>query len=77
MAFYHLLIASYDMKAVESSLPQFFAPETLDSFHRSLERADEVLDQVAPNLPRWLGETANVAGGGAKGMSDRFISGFL
>lgn len=65
------------MKAVESSLPQFFVPQALDSLHRSLDKADEVLDQVAPNLPRWLGETANVAGGGAKGLSDRFVSGFL
>ena len=65
------------MKAEESFLSQFFAPEALDALHRSLDRADEVLDDVAPNLPRWLGETANVAGGGAKGMSDRFVSGFL
>ncbi|XP_020612682.1 heparanase-like [Orbicella faveolata] len=65
------------MKAVESSLPQFFVPQALDLLHRSLDKADEVLDQVAPNLPRWLGETANVAGGGAKGLSDRFVSGFL
>ena len=65
------------MKAEESSLSQFFAPEALDALYRSLDRADEVLDEVAPNLPRWLGETANVAGGGAKGMSDRFVSGFL
>ena len=65
------------MKAVESSLPQFFVPQALDSLHRSLDKANEVLDQVAPNLPRWLGETANVAGGGAKGLSDRFVSGFL
>ena len=68
---------SYDMIAEESSVRQFFAPQALDSLHRSLDRADLVLDQVAPNLPRWLGETANVAGGGAKGLSDRFVSGFL
>ena len=72
-----IFFVSYDMKAEESSLPQFFAPQALDSLHRNLDKADEVLDQVAPNLPRWLGETGNVAGGGAKGLSDRFVSGFL
>ena len=68
---------SYDVRTTESSVSQFFAPQTLDALHQSLEKADLVLDQVAPNLPRWLGETANVAGGGAIGLSDRFVSGFL
>ena len=72
-----IFFASYYMTTLESSLPQFIAPQTLDALHHSLDRADLVLDQVAPNLPRWLGETANVAGGGAKGLSDRFVSGFL
>lgn len=75
---YLIFFVSYDIrKGEQSSLSQFFAPEALDALHQSLDRADEVLNEVAPNLPRWLGETANVAGGGAKGMSDRFVSGFL
>ena len=65
------------MKAAESSVSQFLLPQVLDSLHGSLDRANEMLDQVAPNLPKWLGETANVAGGGAYGLSDRFVSGFL
>lgn len=73
----NFFFVSYDMTTKESSVRQFFAPQTLDSLQVSLHRANLVLDQVAPNLPRWLGETANVAGGGAKGLSDRFVSGFL
>ena len=65
------------MTTEESSVRKFLAPQALDSLRRSLHRADLVLDEVAPNLPRWLGETANVARGGAKGLSDRFVSGFL
>ena len=72
-----IFFVSYDMTVEESSIRRFFAPQALDSLRHSLHRADIVLDQVAPNLPRWLGETANVAGGGAKGLSDRFVSGFL
>ena len=72
-----IFFVSYDMTVEESSISRFFAPQALDSLRHSLHRADIVLDQVAPNLPRWLGETANVAGGGAKGLSDRFVSGFL
>lgn len=65
------------MKALHSSLPQFFEPQVLDSLNQDITRADEAINEVAPNLPKWLGETANVAGGGAKGLSDRFVSGFL
>ena len=65
------------MRARDCSLPQFFVPQALDTLLQDLNAADEVINQVDPNLSKWLGETANVSGGGAKGMSDRFVAGFL
>lgn len=65
------------MRARNSSLPQFFVPQVLDTLLQDLNAADEVINQVDPNLPKWLGETASVSGGGAKGISDRFVAGFM
>lgn len=65
------------MRAMDCSLPQFFVPQVLDTLLQDLNTADELINQGDPNLPKWLGETASVSGGGAKGISDRFVSGFL
>lgn len=65
------------MRALDVCLPQFIEPQTLDTLRQDLNEADAVINQVAPNLPKWLGETASVSGGGAKGISDRFVAGFM
>lgn len=40
-----------------------------------------VLDQkvklVSPGKPVWLGETSSAYGGGAVGLSDTFVAGFM
>ena len=39
--------------------------------------ADAVINKVSRSLPRWLGETSSASGGGAEGISDRFVAGFM
>ncbi|KAL9982311.1 hypothetical protein ACROYT_G004338 [Oculina patagonica] len=67
----------YYVKALDACLPQFIEPQTLDTLRQDLDEADAVINQVAPNLSKWLGETAGASGGGVKGISDRFVAGFM
>lgn len=72
-----IFFQSYYVRSLDSSLPQFFVPQVLDTLLQDLNAANEVINEVDPNLPKWLGETANASGGGAKGISDRFVAGFM
>lgn len=65
------------MRSSESSPPQFIVPQTLDTLLQDLNEADAVINEVAPDLPKWLGETASASEGGVKGVSDRFLAGFV
>ena len=68
---------SYYVRGEHCSLPQFYVPQTLDTLLRDIKEVDEVINQYAPGLPRWFGETASVSGGGADGISGRFVAGFM
>ncbi|XP_022802636.1 heparanase-like [Stylophora pistillata] len=70
-------LQSYYVRAEQCSLPQFYVPQTLDTLLQDIKEADEVISEYAPGLPRWFGETASVSGGGAAGISGRFVAGFL
>lgn len=37
----------------------------------------QVVHQVSPGKPVWLGETSSAYGGGAAGLSDAFAAGFM
>lgn len=65
------------MNALDCSLPQFMVPATLDTLLQGLNEVETVINQTDPNLPKWLGETASASGGGAIGISDRFVAGFM
>ncbi|KAJ7378812.1 hypothetical protein OS493_020410 [Desmophyllum pertusum] len=67
----------YYVSALDCSLPQFIVPEVLDTLLHDFNEPDAVINQTAPNLPKWLGETASASGGGARGISDRFVAGFM
>ncbi|PFX17988.1 Heparanase [Stylophora pistillata] len=67
----------YYVRAEQCSLPQFYVPQTLDTLLQDIKEADEVISEYAPGLPRWFGETASVSGGGAAGISGRFVAGFF
>ncbi|RMX47497.1 hypothetical protein pdam_00002202 [Pocillopora damicornis] len=67
----------YYVRGEHCSLPQFYVPQTLDTLLRDIKEVDEVISQYAPGLPRWFGETASVSGGGADGISGRFVAGFM
>ena len=68
---------SYYVRAQETSLHEFYQAKVLDTLLQELKDADTVINKISPSLPRWLGETSSASGGGAEGISDRFIAGFM
>ncbi|XP_078668078.1 heparanase-like isoform X2 [Branchiostoma floridae x Branchiostoma belcheri] len=58
-------------------LDNFTDPTLLDMLGRQITAVNRVVNTTAPGLPVWLGETSSAWGGGAPGLSDSFVSGFM
>jgi len=67
----------YYVRSQECSLAQFYSPQVLDTLRQNIKDANAVIGKTAPGLPTWLGETSSASGGGAEGISDRFVAGFM
>ena len=55
----------------------FYSPDVLDYFLHEVNAANAILSKVDPGCSRWLGETSSAYGGGAPGLSDRYVAGFM
>ncbi|XP_029282733.1 heparanase, partial [Cottoperca gobio] len=67
----------YYVNGRDASVEDFLDPEVLDSL---ILKSTEVLKEVqlvSPQKPVWLGETSSAYGGGAAGLSDTFVAGFM
>ncbi len=51
-------------------------PENLDEIATWADQVEALRDEHAPTKPVWLGESGNAQCGGARGISDRFVSSF-
>ena len=58
-------------------MKDFYSPYVLDYFLYDLNAANAILSKVDPGCSRWLGETSSAYGGGAPGLSDRYVAGFM
>ena len=56
---------------------EFYKPRILDNLLHELNAVNYILKKYYPGAPRWLGETSSAWGGGAPGLSDRYIAGFM
>ncbi|XP_034566332.1 heparanase isoform X2 [Notolabrus celidotus] len=67
----------YYVNGRDTSLEDFLDPEVLDTL---IWKTNEVLETVklaSPEKSVWLGETSSAFGGGAVGLSDTFVAGFM
>uniref|UniRef100_A0A672J1L7 Heparanase n=1 Tax=Salarias fasciatus TaxID=181472 RepID=A0A672J1L7_SALFA len=61
----------------DTSLNDFLNPDILDTLNDNITKILEKVKHGAPGKPVWLGETSSAYGGGAPGLSNAFVAGFM
>lgn len=72
---YHL----YDMHQADASLEDFFNPIYLSKLEEEMSWIEKIVrntNSISSRTEIWVGETGSASGGGAPGLSDKFVSGF-
>ncbi|XP_062339919.1 heparanase [Osmerus eperlanus] len=67
----------YYVNGRDTSLEDFLDPQVLDMLALKTKEVLETVDLVSPGKKVWLGETSSAYGGGAVGLSDAFVAGFM
>ncbi|XP_036385326.1 heparanase [Megalops cyprinoides] len=67
----------YYVNGRDTSLEEFLDPEVLDTLAIKINEVLQTIELVSPGKKVWLGETSSAYGGGALGLSDRFVAGFM
>ncbi|KAL6469756.1 hypothetical protein MHYP_G00208750 [Metynnis hypsauchen] len=67
----------YYVNGRDTSLEDFKDPEVLDTLAVKTNEVLETVHSVSPGKRVWLGETSSAYGGGALGLSDTFVAGFM
>ena len=67
----------YYLNGRTCSKEDFYNPDVLDYLLHELIAVNDILAKIDPSTPRWLGETSSAYGGGAPGLSDGYLAGFL
>ncbi|KAM6984590.1 heparanase [Aplochiton taeniatus] len=67
----------YYVNGRDTSLEDFLDPQVLDTLALKTNEVLETIDLVTPGKKVWLGETSSAYGGGAVGLSDTFVAGFM
>ncbi|XP_012942806.1 heparanase isoform X2 [Aplysia californica] len=67
----------YYLDGRTATVEQFMDPKVLDGMKTELQTALNLTGQSPPVLPLRLTETSSCYGGGAPGISDRFVAGFM
>ena len=77
MMVYSLVLYRYYVDGRTCSEEDFYSPDVLDYFLHELNAVNSILSKIDPGCSRWLGETGRAFGGGAPGLSDRYVAGFM
>ncbi|XP_030291578.1 heparanase-like isoform X3 [Sparus aurata] len=67
----------YYVNGRDTSLEDFLDPEVLDTLALKTGEVLQKVQLASPGKPVWLGETSSAYGGGAVGLSDTFVAGFM
>ncbi|XP_062414966.1 heparanase isoform X1 [Pungitius pungitius] len=67
----------YYVNGRDTSVEDFLDPQVLDSLILKTKEVLQEVQMVSPEKPVWLGETSSAFGGGAAGLSDTFVAGFM
>ncbi|XP_063963363.1 heparanase-like [Lytechinus pictus] len=64
-------------KSETLSVDNFTNPDTVNLMRCELKEFRKLMKDVKPTGARWLGETSSVAAGGLRGVSNRYVAGFI
>lgn len=67
----------YYVNGRDTSLEDFLDPGVLDTLALKTNEVLQKVSQASPQKKVWLGETSSAYGGGAVGLSDTFVAGFM
>uniref|UniRef100_A0A7N6A7F4 Heparanase n=1 Tax=Anabas testudineus TaxID=64144 RepID=A0A7N6A7F4_ANATE len=67
----------YYVNGRDASLDDFLDPVVLDTLTVKTNKVLQEVNLVSPGKKVWLGETSSAYGGGAAGLSDTFVAGFM
>uniref|UniRef100_A0A8C4QIF4 Heparanase n=1 Tax=Eptatretus burgeri TaxID=7764 RepID=A0A8C4QIF4_EPTBU len=67
----------YYVNGRTATLHDFLDPKLLDSLVIEIQDVAQVVQKVSPGSKVWLGETSSAWGGGAAGLSDSYVAGFM
>ncbi|CAI5666036.1 unnamed protein product [Oreochromis niloticus] len=67
----------YYVNGRDTSVKDFLDPEVLDSLALKTNEVVKKVKLASPGKSVWLGETSSAYGGGAAGLSDTFVAGFM
>ncbi|KAJ8339112.1 hypothetical protein SKAU_G00358980 [Synaphobranchus kaupii] len=67
----------YYVNGRDTSVEDFLDPKVLDTLATKTNEVLQIIDLVSPGKKVWLGETSSAYGGGALGLSDTFVAGFM
>ncbi|XP_051537657.1 heparanase isoform X2 [Myxocyprinus asiaticus] len=71
------LLTGYYVNGRDTSLEDFLDPRVLDTLASKINQVLKTVQSVSPGKKVWLGETSSAYGGGAIGLSDTFVAGFM
>ncbi len=72
-----LVLCRYYLNGKTAVLPDFFTVSVLDKLISEAKLARNVVSEYHRDIELWLGETSSCYGGGAPGLSDTFVAGFM
>ena len=67
----------YYLNGHTATLQDFLDPQPLDNLPKMFKTVQRFLNKRKIQKHLWLGETSSAYGGGAHGLSDRYVGGFL
>ena len=67
----------YYVNARTATVDQFIDPDVLNILIQEVITGYSIKNQTAKHAQLWLGETSSAWGGGAEGLSDRYVAGFM
>ena len=67
----------YYLNGHTATLQDFLDPQPLDYLPKMFKTVQQFLNKKKIRKHLWLGETSSAYGGGAHGLSDRYVGGYL